>query len=64
MGKQLGIPDCSENPNHMIFYNDRWDSYFCSECLIWVEVTCGDADCRVCGGRPEKPTLEHKSSVD
>lgn len=35
--------------------NDRYDTYYCPECMVWVESKCQDPDCYFCKDRPLKP---------
>ena len=44
-----------EHPGHHIKRSDRWDSYFCVDCRIWIEDTCDDPSCEFCVGRPANP---------
>lgn len=38
-------------------YNDKYDSYICTKCNVWLETKCEDAKgCPICTGRPEKPS--------
>lgn len=36
-------------------YNMKYDSYFCSDCNIWLEPPCDDNDCTYCKNRPDRP---------
>ena len=45
----------AEHPGHRIERSDRWDSYFCVDCRIWIEDTCNDPTCGSCVGRPTNP---------
>lgn len=36
-------------------YNELYDSYFCDNCMIWLEQTCKDPKCSYCVHRPASP---------
>jgi transposase-like protein len=36
-------------------YNEKFDSYHCSDCNRWLEKNCGDIECFFCQNRPGKP---------
>src|SRR5690554_1120933 len=36
-------------------YYEPFDAFICAYCNIWLEGRCGDAECRYCENRPEKP---------
>ncbi len=36
-------------------YNEKYDSYYCKKCNIWLEDCCSDPKCRFCSKRPKKP---------
>ena len=35
--------------------SEEFDAYYCGQCNRWVESKCGDATCRFCSKRPERP---------
>lgn len=37
--------------------NERYDSYCCTYCDMWLESDCDDAQCAFCKTRPRKPSL-------
>jgi hypothetical protein len=44
-------------------YNNYFDSYFCKECDLWLEKTCGATEITracYCAIRPEKPSMSDK----
>ncbi len=30
----------------------QWDSYFCPDCLQWLESVCSNEECTICTSRP------------
>lgn len=50
---KLTTARAAEHPGHRIERSDRWDSYFCADCRVWLEDTCTDPSCQFCAGRPE-----------
>lgn len=48
------IPQCKECKREGS-YNERYDAYFCLDCILWIEKNCGSSDCFFCKDRPEKP---------
>ena len=51
------VPDCELNPNHLVLYNDEFDSYYCDDCGEWVEPRCSDLECQFCSVRPPFPPV-------
>jgi hypothetical protein len=45
--------ECLEKTN--IVYDEKYDSYYCSECWKWVEKICSDEKCQFCSNRPKRP---------
>ncbi len=39
----------------VIYYDDKYDTYFCQSCNEWLESKCDDPECEYCTKRPEKP---------
>lgn len=44
-----------EFPEHIIARFEEWDADWCFTCDRWAEDKCGDAECYLCVGRPERP---------
>ena len=38
-------------------YSDKYDSYFCMNCDVWIESKCKDLNCDYCSERPAKPSM-------
>lgn len=51
-------PNCGDKK----IRNEDYDAYFCSQCDIWLENTCGDPDCGYCTERPETPSQVKKEN--
>lgn len=51
------VPVCEECDSLGIL-DMKYDSYFCPECLIWIEEICEDPNCSYCKNRPEFPEYE------
>lgn len=45
---------CKKCGSETIFY-ETYDAQFCAKCNIWLENTCGNPDCVLCGKRPDRP---------
>lgn len=42
--------------NEFLSHSERWDSYYCKVCNIWMEPGCTDPECYFqCYSRPERP---------
>ena len=41
-------------------YSDKYDSYYCKKCLIWLEEKCTNSKCEFCSKRPKKPSRNLK----
>ena len=48
------VTKCAYCNSEVIYYDD-YDAYICAYCNKWLEKKCGDANCRYCLNRPEKP---------
>ena len=44
-----------KNCERKIFYNNKYDAYYCKSCNIWLEPKCGDKRCEFCSIRPVSP---------
>jgi len=55
--KNKHIPDCDKCGKQGVYY-EKYDSYFCEDCNVWLEDTCEGLDCRFCVSRPDKPCGE------
>ena len=38
-----------------VFYDERYDAYYCSVCNTWLEEACRDPECEFCSCRPKRP---------
>lgn len=39
----------------VVSYSQRYDSYFCMPCNLWLEEQCSEPQCEFCAGRAEEP---------
>jgi hypothetical protein len=39
----------------VVSYSQRYDSYFCMPCNLWLEEQCSEPRCEFCAGRAEEP---------
>ena len=37
--------------------NDKYDAYYCTNCVVWIEKQCDDVECIYCPNRPETPHI-------
>ena len=47
-------------------YNEKYDEYYCKDCLSWLYPKCPDPNCYYCPGRPDKanvPCLKRRNKV-
>lgn len=44
-------------------YSKEHDAYYDDEKNIWLEDTCGDADCAYCEDRPETPKTSSRNNT-
>lgn len=44
-------PECDHEDQER---SEVYDSYYCVQCLEWLESKCGDPNCDFCKNRPEK----------
>lgn len=51
------IPKCL-NCKRMGVYAEYYDSYYCTDCNIWLDAKCTDTTCKFCSTRPEFPKDE------
>ena len=35
--------------------NDKYDAYYCPNCMVWIEKKCTDKSCCYCKDRPDFP---------
>lgn len=49
------IPKCPKNLKHSVILIEKYDSYACLECNIWLGPRCDDENCIFCSDRPERP---------
>jgi len=45
-------------------FNEGYDAFYCPECNIWLEVSCGDSRCPFCPERPERPLGKFKKLLN
>jgi hypothetical protein len=43
-----------------ISYSERFDSYYCLPCNVWLEERCVDPLCKACAHRPIRPICKSK----
>lgn len=53
-GQRHLCPRCARNTS----YSYRFDTRYCTHCLVWLEERCEAAHCVFCAERPEKPGQE------
>ena len=39
-------------------YSERYDSFYCKKCMVWLERGCSDEECEFCSERPGFPEKE------
>lgn len=39
----------------VVSYSQRYDSYFCMPCNLWLEERCSEPACEFCAGRAKEP---------
>lgn len=44
-----------KNCGEIASYNERFDSFFCKDCNVWLESQCDDEHCSYCAHRPLTP---------
>jgi len=46
-----------------VSYSERFDSYYCARCNIWLEEKCVDPLCDCCKVRPLRPIKKTKPKL-
>jgi len=44
--------------------SERYDTYYCYECKVWLEGCCSDKDCDYCSERPPDASDESDDFLD
>ena len=51
----MDVPTC-DACGGVLLLSEASDATFCTACDRWLEPACFDQSCRVCRGRPERPS--------
>ena len=53
LSKEFNVrcPHCGR----VVSYSQRYDSYFCMPCNVWLEQQCSEPSCEFCAGRANEP---------
>ena len=62
--KRLTKDECCFHCKTKRAYSPRYDTYFCPECLYWLEKICPNRDCEFCKDRPKYPELSMKEELE
>ena len=49
--------------NTLISYSEKFDTFYCAECNIWLEEKCVDPLCEACATRPIRPIRKTKPKI-
>ena len=49
--------------NTLALRSEKYDSYYCDKCNIWLEYRCQDPQCKLCKSRPIRPGRKKKRKV-
>lgn len=47
-----------------VIYSEKFDSYFCATCNVWLEDHCPDNNCKYCVNRPPKPVTKPNIEIN